>query len=66
VDQEEYEPGVCAIAAPIFNRRGNVIAAVGGPSPLSRMTPERIAKMADAFKDAAKAISQRMGYNQQK
>ncbi len=66
VDQEEYEPGVCAIAAPIFHRRGNVIAAVGGPSPLSRMTPERIAKMADAFKDAAKAISQRMGYNQQK
>ena len=63
VDYEEYEPGVCAIAAPIFNRGGKVIAAIGGPSPMSRMTPERISKIADAFKDAAKAISQRMGYN---
>lgn len=66
VDYEEYETGVCAIAAPIFNRAGKVIAAIGVPSPMSRMTPERIAEIAEAFKEAAKAISQRMGYNQQK
>jgi IclR family KDG regulon transcriptional repressor len=64
VDYEEYEVGVCAVAAPIFNRGGNVIAAIGGPSPISRMTPERINEIAKAFKDAAKAISQRMGYDQ--
>lgn len=64
VDCEEYEPGVCAIAAPIFNRSGKVIAALGCPSPMSRMTSERISEIADAFKEAAKAISQRMGYNQ--
>jgi len=64
VDYEEYEVGVCAVAAPIFNRGGNVIAAIGGPSPISRMTPERINEIAEAFKDAAKAISQRMGYDQ--
>jgi DNA-binding IclR family transcriptional regulator len=64
VDYEEYETGVCAVAAPIFNLSGNMIAAIGGPSPMSRMTPERISKIAEAFKDAAKAISQRMGYSQ--
>lgn len=63
VDYEEFEPGVCAIAAPIFNRGGYVIAAIGGPSPMSRMTPERIAQIAEAFKDAASGISRRMGYN---
>ena len=61
VDYEEYEAGVCAIAAPICNRKGNVIAAIGSPSPTSRMTPERIAEMAVTFKDAARAISRRLG-----
>ena len=64
VDYEEYELGVCALAAPIFNRRGTVIAAIGSPSPTSRMTPERITEIAAAFKNAAQAISRRMGYDQ--
>ena len=64
VDYEEYELGVCAVAAPIFNRKGKVIAAIGSPSPISRMTPERIAQIAEAFREAAKAISHRMGYGQ--
>jgi DNA-binding IclR family transcriptional regulator len=64
VDNEEYEVGICAVAAPIFNRRGTVIAAIGGPSPTSRMTPERITDIAEAFKEAARAISRRMGYDQ--
>ncbi len=62
VDYEEFEHGVCAVAAPIFNRSGNVIAAIGGPSPMSRMTPDRIAQIAKAFTEAAKGISYRMGY----
>jgi DNA-binding IclR family transcriptional regulator len=63
VDYEEYEVGICAIAAPIFNRRGNIIAAIGCPSPTSRMTSERITEVAKAFKKAAKEISYRMGYS---
>jgi DNA-binding IclR family transcriptional regulator len=61
-DHEEYEVGIYAIAAPIFNRNGNVIAAIGGPSPTSRMTPERINGITKAFQEAAQAISYRMGY----
>ena len=64
VDYEEYELGICAVAAPIFNRQGNVIAAIGGPSPVSRMTPERITEIAETFKEAGRAISRRMGYDQ--
>jgi len=64
VDYEEYELGVCAVAAPIFNRSGSVIATIGIPSPMSRMTPERVVKIAESLKDAAQTISQRMGYFQ--
>ena len=63
VDYEEFEVGICAIAAPIFNRSGNVIAAIGSPSPTSRITPERIDRIAESFKQAARAISRRMGWN---
>ena len=64
VDCEEYEPGVCAIAAPIFSRSGRVVAALGCPSPITRMTPERVSEIAAAFKETAKAISHRMGYTE--
>ena len=63
VDYEEYELGVCAVAAPIFNRNGEVIAAIGSPSPTSRMTPERITEIAGAYKNAAQTVSRRMGYD---
>jgi len=63
IDREGFEMGVCAVAAPIYNRKGAVIAAIGCPSPSSRMTPERIGEMAKSFKEAAQAISRRMGYN---
>ncbi len=61
-DDEEFEVGVCAISAPIYNRQGKIIAAIGGPSPVSRMTPERILEIAATFKNAAQEISRRMGW----
>lgn len=62
VDSEEYESGVCAIAAPIFNRGGQVVAALGCPSPITRMKPDRISEVAASFKETAKLISYRMGH----
>lgn len=64
VDYEEFELGICAVAAPICNRKGVVIAAIGGPSPTSRMTQERISEIAGAYKEAAKAISHQLGCDQ--
>ncbi len=61
VDDEEMEVGVYAISAPICDRQGSVIAALSIPSPTSRMTPERIPEIAEALKEATRAISQRLG-----
>jgi len=62
IDDEELEVGIYAISAPIFNRQGNVIAAVGSPCPVSRMTPDRTQGLTKAIKQAAQAISRRMGW----
>lgn len=64
VDDEEFEVGVYAIATPIFNRSGTVIAALSCPSPTSRINPERITRIAESLKRAARAISYRMGSSQ--
>jgi len=62
IDDEELEVGVRAIAAPIRNRDGEVVAAMSIPGPTSRMTKERTAELAAALLEAAAAISARMGW----
>ncbi len=60
-DDEEYEAGIRAISAPICNQQGMVIAAMSIPGPTSRMTTDRIPQVAEALKEATRAISRRMG-----
>jgi DNA-binding IclR family transcriptional regulator len=62
IDDGEMEEGVYAVAAPIYNRQGPMVAAVSVPSPTSRMTPERIPDIVQALKEAAKRISLRLGW----
>jgi DNA-binding IclR family transcriptional regulator len=62
IDDGEMEEGVYAVAAPIYNRQGTMVAAVSVPSPTSRMTPERIPDIVQALKEAAKRISLRLGW----
>jgi DNA-binding IclR family transcriptional regulator len=61
VDDEEMEVGVYAIAAPICDRQGAVIAALSIPSPTSRMLQERIPEIVHSLKEATRTISQRLG-----
>ncbi len=63
MDCEEFEPGICAVSAPIYNAEGTMIAAMSIPSPASRVTPERVQEMADALIEAAQAVSRRMGWH---
>jgi len=63
VDDEEMEAGVRAIAAPICNRQGAVIAAVSIPCPTSRMTLDRMSEITGTLLEATRAISHRMGCN---
>jgi len=61
-DDEEYEMGIRAVAAPIFNQAGTMVAAMSMPCPSSRMTVERIPEIAEALKEATHAVSRRLGW----
>jgi DNA-binding IclR family transcriptional regulator len=59
---EEYEPGLNAMAAPIRNAHGEVIAAVSASGPAYRLTPDRMADLAPALIAGAAEVSHRLGY----
>jgi DNA-binding IclR family transcriptional regulator len=61
-DDEEFEVGISAIAAPIFNQDGAIMAAMSMPSPTSRMTMERASEIAESLIEATKAVSRRLGW----
>ena len=62
IDDEEYELGLRAVSAPVFNRGGAILAAVSILSPSSRMTLERCAEIGLALKSTTCQISQRLGW----
>jgi IclR family transcriptional regulator, KDG regulon repressor len=64
VDREETEVGVYAIAAPICNNQGKMVAAMSIPSPISRLDNEREAGIVESLKQAAVNISRRLGCKQ--
>lgn len=57
VDEEENELGVRAVAAPIFDGDGSVVAEISMPGPTSRLTLARLPEIARAVVDAANAVS---------
>ena len=61
-DDQEHEPGIRCIAAPIYDYRGNIVAAVSTSGLKQIITPARDEEIAGFVMDAAHSISQRMGY----
>ena len=57
----EYELDLNAVAAPVHDARGNVIAAVDIWGPAFRLTPRRVPELAAQAREAAAAISIRLG-----
>ena len=57
----EYEMGLNAVSAPVHDARGNVVAAVDIWGPAFRLTPRRIPELAVQAREAAAAISIRLG-----
>ncbi len=57
----EYEMGLNAVSAPVHDARGNVVAAVDIWGPAFRLTPRRIPELAIQAREAAAAISIRLG-----
>jgi IclR family transcriptional regulator, KDG regulon repressor len=62
VDDEESESGLRAIAAPVRNHSGSVIAAVGVAAPVQRMSKKMMQTCVPWFIATAGAVSARLGY----
>lgn len=63
MDLEEYEEGIRAVAAPIRNYAGVMIAAISVPGPVSRMSDEKMEQISKVLCDYAQTISRRLGWN---
>ncbi|MDL2078175.1 IclR family transcriptional regulator [Streptomyces sp. GXMU-J15] len=59
---EELEIGLHAMAAPVRNRDGQVIAALSASGPGYRLTEERLHELSPKLLQGAEEISHRMGY----
>ncbi len=62
VSTEEYELGLNAVAAPVYDRTGRVVAAVSVSGPSYRLSPRRVRQLVDPLRAGATEISRRMGY----
>lgn len=59
---EELEPGLNAVAAPIWSFTGDVTAALCISGPSYRLGPERLPELGELTKASALAISAKLGY----
>jgi len=57
----EWEPGTNAVAAPVRDARGRIVAAVSVWGPAFRVQPARVPELARLAQEAAGAISARLG-----
>ena len=57
----EFDASLNAVAAPVHDARGQVIAAVDIWGPAYRVTPGRIPELAQAAREAAAGVSVRLG-----
>lgn len=63
LDNEEYSLSMRCIAAPVFNSKGELAAAVGISGPVTRIKDDNINEYIDAVKEAAQDISSNLGYS---
>ncbi len=62
MDDEEYRPGVRCLAAPVFDFRGQVIAAIGISGPLERLTDDTVNAFKQTVKTCARELSFELGH----
>ncbi|MDD4896381.1 MAG: IclR family transcriptional regulator [Atribacterota bacterium] len=48
---EEYRPGVCCVAAPIFDEHGSIVASLSLSLPTARMSPDILERMVKSLKN---------------
>lgn len=57
----EYDPSFNAVAAPVHDSRGSVIAAVDVWGPSFRVTPRRVPELVGQVRETAGAVTARLG-----
>ena len=62
IDNEEFEIGHRCIGAPVYDYRGDIIAAISASGSTTILTNERIPEIVEYLKQTAAEISQNMGY----
>ena len=62
MDNEEFEIGHRCIGAPIYDYKGDIIAAVSASGPTNLLRNERIETVAGKVKEVAMELSRSMGY----
>jgi DNA-binding IclR family transcriptional regulator len=64
MDNEEYILGNRCIAAPVYDYRGEVIAALSASGPTSLLTTDRIEEVVRRVKEAADQVSRKLMYSE--
>ena len=59
---DELEVGLTAVAAPIRNNHGDVVASMSVSGPTFRLTADRLGDVTRALVDAADEVSHRLGW----
>jgi DNA-binding IclR family transcriptional regulator len=62
VDNEELDPGVRCVAAPVRDASGKVVAALSISGPAQRFTPAALRRFEKEVRQASIDISQRLGF----
>jgi len=62
IDDEEQEPGVRCIAAPVRDHTGRVVAAISVSGPVMRISRQRFDDLIPEIMATAEKISARLGY----
>lgn len=59
---EEYEEGLNAVAAPVFDHSGAVVAGISVAGPSYRLPPDRLPDVREPVIQAADTLSRRLGH----
>jgi DNA-binding IclR family transcriptional regulator len=62
VDNEEMEEGVRCLAVPVYDRKNRCVGAMSVSGPTSRMTTERVERLAPVVRQIADELSRQLGF----
>ncbi len=62
IEDEECEPGIRCVAAPVRGADGAVVGAIGIAGPSLRLSPEALASLSGPLMEVAAAVSVRLGH----